>query len=138
MAVAAITPRVRSIIICDDVTESPIEDRVFNIEGARLQFVAQSLPWSAAPKLYLVLSSPRKGRYPGKVLLIDDQTERSIRYVKFLAEFHRDNELLPLYVEVGECQFPGAGPYRFEIYFSARGDEALKGEFPLTVVVHED
>jgi len=59
--------------------------------------------------------------------------------VKFLATFHQDNELLPLYVEIGDCVFPEAGHYNFEIYFSARGGgEALKGEHPFTVLSHEE
>ena len=59
--------------------------------------------------------------------------------MKFFATFQEDNELLPLYVEVGECLFPEAGLYNFEIYFSARnGGEALKGEYPFTVLSHEE
>ncbi len=118
----------RTIIICDDVTESRIEDRVFNIEGVGQHLTAQSLPWRAVLSLFLVLSSPRRGRYLGKILLVNDRTERLIRYVKFAATFHRDNEPLPLYLDVGECVFSESGQYRFEIYFSVRGEEALKGE----------
>ncbi len=65
--------------------------------------------------------------------------DRPIRYVKFLATFREDKELLPLYVEVGDYVFPEAGQYNFEIYFSARGGgEALKGEHPFTVLSHEE
>ena len=89
--------------------------------------------------LFLLLSSPRKGRYSGKILVVNERSDRPIRYVKFLAGFQEDNELLPLYVDVGDCVFPEAGPYSFEIYFSARdGREALKGEHPFTVVSHEE
>jgi hypothetical protein len=83
--------------------------------------------------------SPRKGRYSGKILIVNEQSDRPIRYVKFLARFQEDNELLPLYVEVGDCVFPEAGLYSFEIYFSAhRGGAALKGEHPFTVISHEE
>ncbi len=52
--------------------------------------------------------------------------------------FEEDNELLPLYVDVGECVFADAGAYSFEIYFSARdGSDALKGEHPFTVLADE-
>jgi len=88
--------------------------------------------------LYLLFSSSRKGRYPGKILVVNERSDRPIRYVKFLATFQKDNELLPLYVEVGDCVFPEAGPYSFEIYFSARGGEALKGEHPFTVLSREE
>jgi hypothetical protein len=87
----------------------------------------------------LLLSCPRKGRYSGKILVVNERTDRPIRYVKFLAAFQEDKELLPLYVEVGDCVFPEAGQYSFEIYFSARGGgEALKGEHPFIVLSHEE
>jgi hypothetical protein len=55
------------------------------------------------------------------------------------ATFEEDNELLPLYVDIGACVFPEAGLYSFEIYFSARdGGEALKGEHPFTVLSREE
>jgi hypothetical protein len=50
----------------------------------------------------------------------------------------RDNRSLPLYVDVGECVFPEAGLYTFEIYFSAQGGEALKEEHPFTVLSREE
>jgi len=87
----------------------------------------------------LLLSSPRKGKYPGKILVVNERTDRPIRYVKIFATFLVDNELLPLYVNIGDCVFPEAGPYNFEVYFSARGNgEALKGEHPFTVLLHEE
>jgi len=89
--------------------------------------------------LFLLLSSPRKGKYSGNILIVNERTDRPIRYVKFLATFQQDNELLPLYVEIGDCVFPETGHYNFEIYFSARGGgEALKGEHPFTVLSHEE
>jgi hypothetical protein len=138
MAVAAVTPRVRTIVICDDVSASLTEKGVFTLEGVRLHLEATSFPHRAVLCLFLLLSSPRKGKYPGKILVVNERSDRPIRYVKFLATFQEDNELLPLYVDVGECEFLEAGPYNFEIYFSARGGEALKGEHPFTVLSHEE
>jgi hypothetical protein len=101
--------------------------------------VALSYPWRAALSLFLLLSSPRKGQYAGKILVVNDRLDKVVRYVKFLATFHEDNELLPLYLEIGECVFPEAGQYTFEVYFSARnGGEALKGEQPFTVLAQEE
>ena len=66
------------------------------------------------------------GSYAGKILVVNERSDRPIRYVKFLATFQDDNKLLPYYVDVGECVFPEAGLYSFEIYFSTRdGGEAL-------------
>jgi hypothetical protein len=109
MAVAAVTPRVRTIVICNDVTASLTENGVFTLEGVRQHLTVASLPGRAALKLFLLLSSPRKGKFYGKALIVHERTDRPIRYVKFLATFQLDHELLPLYVEVGECVFREAG-----------------------------
>jgi hypothetical protein len=139
MATAAVTPRVRTIVICDDVIASLTDDGVFTLEGVRQHIEATSFPCRAPLSLFLVLSNPRRGRYSGKILLVNERNDRPIRYMKFFATFQEDNELLPMYVEMGDCAFPEAGQYSFEIYLSARGGaEALKGEHPFRVVSHEE
>ncbi len=139
MAVAAVTPRVRTIVICDDVSASRTEARVFNLKGARQHLEAASFPCRAALRVFLLLSSSRKGKYPGKILIVNERTDRLIRYVKFFAAFERDNALLPLYINVDNCVFPEEGHYNFEIHFSARGGgEVLKGEHPFTVLSPEE
>ncbi len=139
MAAAALTPRVRTIVICDDVSASLKEQGVFTLHGVRLHLKAASFPHRAALSLFLLVSSPRKGRYAGKILVVNERSDRPIRYVKFLATFQEDNELLPLFIEVGDCVFPEAGVYHFEIYFSTRGGgEALKGEHPFAVHSREE
>ena len=131
MATAAVTPRVRTLVICDDVSASLTEAGVFTLEGVRLHLTADSLPRWATLSVFLLLSSPRKGRYQGKILIISERTEKPIRYIKFLAQFEGDNELLPLYVEIGDCRFPNPGQYRFEVHFSTRRSaEVQKGEHP--------
>jgi hypothetical protein len=99
---------------------------------------ATSVPCRASLSVFLLLSSARKGSYAGKLVIVNERTDRAIRYVKLLATFREDNELLPLDVEIGGCEFPEAGQYRFEVYFSARGSEALKGEHPFRVISHEE
>lgn len=89
--------------------------------------------------MYLLLSSPRKGKYAGKVLIINERNDHVIRYEKFLAEFEQDNELLPWYVNIDNCVFPEAGHYNFAVSFIAPdGDEALKGEHPFKVLSQEE
>jgi hypothetical protein len=135
MAVAAVTPRVRSILICDAVSASRTEDRVFTLKGVSQHLTAALFPWRATLRVFLLLSSPRKGKYAGKVLLVNERNDRVIRYGKFLAEFGEDNDRLPLYVDTSECVFPEAGHYRFAVYLTAQdGDEALKEEHPFTVL----
>src|SRR5262245_10104504 len=139
MAVAALTPRVRTIVICDDVVPSLTENGVFTLEGVRQHLEAASFPWRVALSLFLLLSSPRRGTYSGKILIVNERNDRRIRYVKFSAPFQEDDELLPLYVDIGDCVFPEAGHYSFEVYFAARrGGEALKGEHPVTVLSPEE
>jgi hypothetical protein len=139
MAVATVMPRVRTIVICDDVSASPIEDGVFTLEGVRQHLEAEFFPWRAALSLFLVLSSPRSGRYAGKILIVSERNNKAVRYMKFLATFDDEDQVLPLYIEMEDCVFPEAGRYSFEIYFSARdGGEALKGEHPFTVFATEE
>lgn len=139
MTVAALTPRVRTIVICDAVSASRTEDRVFTLKRVRQQLEAASFPLRAKLRVYLLLSSPRKGRYSGRVLIVNERSERVIRYEKFLPEFEEDNELLPWYVNIDNCVFPEAGHYKFEVYFTAHGgDETLKGEHPFTVRSQEE
>jgi hypothetical protein len=139
MAVAAVTPRVRAIVICDDVASSQTEDGVFTLNGVRQHLEVAFFPWRATLNLFLLLSSPRKGKYAGKVFIINERNDRLIRYVKFFATFEENNELLPLHVAAKDCMFPEAGQYSFEIYFSARsGVEALKGELPFTIICREE
>jgi len=138
MAVAAVTPRVRTIVICDDVSASPTENGVFDLTGVRQHIFAESFPCRVALSLFMLLSSARKGDYTGRVVIVNERNERMIRYVKFAADFDRDNQLSPFYLEIDNCVFPEAGAYDFEVYFSARDGEALKGEHPFAVLSHEE
>jgi len=139
VAIAAVTPRVRAFVVCDDVSVSTIEDGVFNLEGVRQHLFGEVFPWRAAMSLFFLLSNPRKGKYSGKVLIVNDRNDRSIRYVKFLVTFQENNQLLPLYVAIGDCIFPEPGHYTFEVYFSPPGgEETLKGEQPFYVLSHEE
>ena len=139
MTIAAVTPRVRTIVICDAVSASRTEDRVFTLKGVRQHLEAASFLWRATLRVFLLLSSPRKGKYAGKVLIINERNDHRIRYAKFVAEFEEDNDLLPLYVDMSECVFPEAGHDNFAVFFSAHdGGEALKGEHPFQVHSQEE
>jgi hypothetical protein len=77
MVVASLTPRVRTIVICDAVSSSRTEDRVFTLKGVRQHLEAASFPWRATLRVFLLLSSPRKGRFPGRVLILRVRPEIS-------------------------------------------------------------
>ena len=133
MAIAAVAPRVRTIVFCDAVAASPTEDGVFTLEGVRQRLTAESFPWRATLRVFLVGSSPRKGRFTGKILVVKEPEDRWIRYMKFVAAFEEDNEVAPVIVDAEGCVFPAAGQYVVEVFFDARGGEALKGEHPFVV-----
>ncbi len=138
MAVAAVTPRVRAIVICEDVVASSTEPGVFTLEGVRQHLEAAAFPWRAALSVFLVLTSARRGTYAGKILVVNERNDRPIRYVKFVARFQEDNEVLSLSIDIADCVFPEAGRYNFAVFLSTRGEEALKGEHPFTVLAYEE
>src|SRR5262252_6857032 len=78
MAAAALTPRVRLMAVCDGVRESKAEDGVFHLRGVRQAMTADAFPFTPRLWLFLVLSSPRAGDYPGYVRVIDDATDNTI------------------------------------------------------------
>ncbi len=41
----------------------------------------------------------------GKILVVNERNDRSICYVKFVATFQEDNELLPLDIALGNTVF---------------------------------
>src|SRR5262245_1546997 len=139
MAAATLTPRVRTIVICDDISGSLTQNGVFTLEGVRFHLAAESFPWRQALSVFLLVSNPRKGKYNGKIPIINEQSDKAIRYVKFTVTFEDENELLALDVDIDDCTFPEAGRYRFEVYFSVPGGgEALKGEHPFIVLSYEE
>ena len=114
------TPRVRTIVICDAVDASPTEEGVFTLEGVRQHLTADSFPWRAGLGVFLVLSNPRKGKYSGKVLIVNEASGRAIRFLKFVAAFEENHQLQPVQLDAGELVFPEAGQYVFGVYFSTQ------------------
>jgi hypothetical protein len=138
MPAAALTPRVRILVVCDEVIASDTEAGVFTLEGVRQHLLAASFPWPARLGLFLLLSSARKGTYQGKVVIVNESTDRVIRYVKLEARFDEDNEFFALGLQFGDCEFPEPGSYTFQVWFSARdGQEVMKGEHPFHVLSNE-
>ncbi len=125
--------------ICDDVIADDLEDGVFTLERVRQCLSSGSFPFLADLNVFLLLSSARKGTYPGKVLLIEDETNKTRRYLEFQVTFAEDHLMLPTYVELSQCQFPGPGSYTFEGWFTAQdGREVQKAEQPFLVLSSEE
>src|SRR5436190_17544248 len=79
MAAAALTPRVRLATVCDRVRESRTEPGVYHLRGVRQRIAAPDFPFAASRLwLFLVLSCPRPGTYPGSVRVIDETTDKAV------------------------------------------------------------
>jgi hypothetical protein len=118
MAAAVLTPRVRVLVVCDRVRPRDEAD-AFDLKGVRYQIRADSFPF--APRrlgLFLLLSSLRRGRFPGYVKVVEDRTDRAIFYgqIEPAPTFDGANPFLPVYLPV-RCRFPSAGPYTFQVWF---------------------
>jgi hypothetical protein len=95
---AALTPRVRILVVCDGIRASRVEDAVFHVRGARGHVRTDSFPLRRRLRLFLVLSSSRRGRFPGYVKVINDQTARAVFYgqIEPAPMFHEGSDFLPL------------------------------------------
>src|SRR5713226_2406186 len=104
MAAAALTPRVRIMAICDGVREGKTEAGVFHLKGVRQGLTADAFPF--VPErlwLFLVLSSPRAGEFPGYLVVVNDRTEKIVFYSHFQPR--------PMFVDDGGL-FAWCGPIR--------------------------
>ena len=135
MAAAALTPRVRVMVVCDRIRPSRIEDGVFDLRGVRNHVSASSFPF--LPRrlwLYLLLSSRRKARYPGYVLVIDDQNDKIIFHRKINPVFQEEFEFLPVPVSLS-CEFPRPGRYTVQVcFFQQKTADVVKAEIPFAVL----
>ncbi len=139
MSAAALTPRVRTLILCDEVIESDIEPGVMTLEGVRQQFFARAFPLLAPLTLYLELFSPRDGNFPGHILIVNEHEDKTIRYTKFEVEFDEANQTVAFDVELGDCQFPTPGAFSIQVWFSSTvGQDVLKGERLINIFSDEE
>ena len=98
------------------------------------------LPATASPPaglwLFLVLSSPRPGTYPGSVRVIDEATDKAV-YFAHLAphpQFEAGADTLAAAARM-RCSFPRPGRYTVQVWFyHAQGGDVLKAELPVSVV----
>jgi hypothetical protein len=139
MAAAALTPRIRIMAVCDEVTASETEDGVYTLECVRQRIHARSLPCIQNLHVYLLVACPQRGQYEGAVGVVNSQTARLVRWAPFDVTFREPNDLLPVIVDVFNCPFPQVGTYTFEIWFTTHsGNAAQKGELPFYVLGPEE
>ena len=133
------TPRVRVMVVCDDVIESEIEEDVFTLENVRHQLLTESHTAWIDLNVFLWLSGPRTGTFPGKVTVISSKSGKTIRYEKFDAIFDEDEDAQFTFVPLETCQFPETGRYFFEVWFmDEKGNEVQKGEQPFDIRLLEN
>jgi hypothetical protein len=137
---AALTPRVRTLIVCDGVRASKIEESVFHLRGTRYHLRADSFPLQRRLRLFLILSSPRPGRFPGYVKVIEVSTEPTIYYgrIEPAPQFPADSDLLPVVLSI-TVRFPQAGRYTVQVwFFQETAADVLKMEQPFDVLEREE
>ena len=136
MSAAALTPRVRMMAICDAVRESMVEADVFDLEGVRQSMAAQAFPFVPSQLwLFLVLSSPRAGSFPGYVRIVNDGTEKAVFYGHLNPgpAFVADAGTVQIYTPI-RCAFPEDGSYSVQLwFFRDEGNDVLKGEMPFFI-----
>jgi hypothetical protein len=123
--------------ICDGVRENTTEAGVFHLKGVRQGIRADAFPLVPARLwLFVLLSSPRAGAFPGYICVVNDKTERIVFYAHLepRPRFDSGDKVLPGRVRI-RCAFPEAGRYTFQVwFFQEQGSDVSKGELPFTVV----
>jgi len=141
MAAAALTPRVRLATVCDGVRESRTEPGVYHLRGVRQRIVAPAFPFAPAGLwLFLVLSSPRPGTYPGSVRVIDEATDKAVFFAHLAPDprFEAGADTLAAAARV-RCMFPHPGRYTVQVwFFHAQEGDVLKAEVPIAVAQEGD
>src|SRR5260370_42121674 len=136
---AALTPRVRTLVVCDGIRASRLEENVFHLRGARWPLLAAAFPFRGRLRLFVILSSPRPGRFPSYVKVIEDESDQAVFYGQIQPSpwFPEAGDLLPLDVPV-YVRFPRPGPYTVQVwFFQETSADVLKMEQPLFVLEGE-
>ena len=135
---AALTPRVRIMVVCDDVIPNEIEDGVFTLENVRQHVSADTFPCFLEFSVFLLLSCPQPGDYPG-LLLIRDARAGIIHSQRFPVTIDQVNELNPFFLDMGPFEFTEPGQYAFEVWFLDDSQlYAQKGEQPFFIWHNEE
>lgn len=126
MSGAALTPRVRTLVVCDEAVASDIEDGVFALEGVRYGFGSEAFPCTRSFWIYLLLTYPRGGRFDGEVLMSPFAENRMLRIATFTADFDANPGVHALTVEFNNCTFPTPGSYLIQVRFWTSSGAVLK------------
>src|SRR6266446_115762 len=105
--------------VCDSARKSDIESGVYHLRGVRHTIVADGFPFVPARlRLFLHLSSPRPGMYPGYVRVVNDRTDKAIFHGNLTPTptFDGDHPIRAASIRLGGA-FPEAGGYTVQVWF---------------------
>ena len=136
MSAAAFTPRVRIMALCDGVRESKAEAGVYHLKGVRQAIMADAFPFVPSRLwLFVLLSSPRGGTFPGYIRVLNERTDRIVfhGHLEPRPQFGADGGLWAISYPI-RCKLPEPGNYSVQIwFFQEQGSDVLKGETPFAV-----
>jgi hypothetical protein len=139
-AAAALTPRVRMMILCDEVRKSKTEPGVFHLKSVRQEIKVGSFPSIRTEFcLFLVLSNTRPGKFPASICIVSETSDKTVHYAHLDPPpvFGNDGGLFIVSVPIG-CRFPEEGIYCAQMwFFQQQGSDVLKGEFPFLVAAED-
>ncbi len=121
MAEQLVLPRVHALIVCDEVEQSPDDERVFNLIGVRTAIRAPSYPYThPGLSVYLQLSG-HEGTASGNVVVVNARTDEEVFYqptpdYAFLGPL----VVLQAGVRFESCTFPEPGLYYVQVYFGQK------------------
>lgn len=141
MAAAVLTPRVRLATVCDRARESRTEAGVYHLRGVRQRMAAAAFPFAPMRLwLFLVLSSPRPGTYPGYIRVMNEATDKAILFAHLAPHprFEAGGDTLAAAARL-RCSFPQADRYTVQVWFyQEHGSDVLKAEVPFSVMKEGD
>jgi hypothetical protein len=134
---AVLTPRVRTLVVCDRVISPEEPDTICDLEGVRCLISAEEFPCAPSQLwIYLLLSNPRPGTFPGYVLVVDQTNDNAIFYGRIEPTFEEDDLFVPVFLPLS-CSFLHPGEYTVQILFLQRETnkpDVVKAEQPFYVL----
>ena len=123
MSSSALTPRVRMMAVCDGIHESKTEDSVFNLKGVRQAIAAHAFPFVPARLwLFVLLSIPRAGEYPGYVRVVNEKnrSDRILQLPRFSPNVRISGQLIGVSCAASLRVFGSGAVFCPSVVFSRR------------------
>jgi hypothetical protein len=127
-----VSPRVHTLVVCDDIELVADEPDVFNLLGVRTGFPANGFPYTHPQLCVYVQATGYPGTAALRIAVVHgDSDEEEFVYPDQEIPFDGPLRVLPLYWYLEDCTFPEAGIYYVQVYC---GDRILfERQFHLTL-----